>query len=62
MPKKTDPAAAGFTPIEVEPHVDEAWEPIEVTPYTAVPAEPVSQPASPAAPVKSPGAGENKEN
>ena len=58
MAKKNDPAVAGPV-FEVEPHVDEAWTPIEVTPYEPF-AAPVEAPAP--ASTKSPDAGEKKEN
>lgn len=58
MAKRTpDPDVSGFIPIEVETHVDEAWQPIEVIPYVAQP-----EPTSPEKKTESPDAGEKKEN
>lgn len=59
MAKKNDPAVPGFQPIEVAPHVDETFRPIEVTPYEPVTAQ--AEPSGPA-PTQSPDAGEEKEN
>ena len=55
--KTTDPDVSGFIPIEVETHVDESWQPIEVTPYVAQP-----EPTSPEKKTDQPDAGEKKEN
>lgn len=67
--QKNDPAVSGFSPIEVEPHVDKTFKPIEVTPYEPA-AAPVAAPTPPPPPTPdptpdptpSPDAGENKEN
>ena len=53
MAKKSDPAVAGFQPIEVEPYVDKTFVPIEVVPHDAEAPAPVEP--------QSPDAGENKE-
>lgn len=61
MPKTPAPVKPGFVPVEVKPHIDKTFTPIEVTPY-GVP-EPVTQPAAPAAgAAQSADAAEEKEN
>ncbi len=61
MPKMPDPVKPGFSPVEVKPHIDKTFAPIEVTPYGM--AAPVTPPSAPAAgPAQSADAAEKKEN